>query len=71
MTMRLILFPTKSYFLFCLTKYILFLIKLKNASHFIDVCNLNDSGESFQLVYSIELQLKCENNGLQATFFLS
>ena len=48
-------------------------IKLKNASRFIDdECNLNDSGEFSEPFYVIspnEVQLKCEDHGLDFTFF--
>ena len=43
-----------------------------NAIRFIDdECNINDQGEfarSFSEIYPKELQLKCEHQGLQATF---
>ena len=46
--------------------------KFLNASRFIDdECNLNDYSEfskSFSEIYPPELQLKCEHEGLHATF---
>ena len=46
--------------------------KFVNACRFIDdECNINDHGEfsrSFQEIYPEELQLKCEHQGLHATF---
>ena len=46
--------------------------KFINACRFIDdECNLNDHGEfsrSYHEIYSSELQLKCEHQGLHATF---
>ena len=46
--------------------------KFVNACRFIDdECNLNDNGEfsrSYQDIYPSELQLKCEHQGIHATF---
>ena len=46
--------------------------KYRHATRFIDdECNLNDSGEfsqSFPLIYPPDLHLKCEHNGIHATF---
>ena len=47
-------------------------LKYRHATRFIDdECNLNDSGEfsrSFHLIYPSDLHLKCEHNGIHATF---
>ena len=47
-------------------------MKFRFATRFIDdECNLNDGGEfgrSFQLIYSSDLELKCEHQGTRATF---
>ena len=47
-------------------------MKFRNAVRFIDdECNLNDGGEfgrSFHLIYPADLELKCEHQGLHATF---
>jgi len=47
-------------------------MRFRHATRFIDdECNLNDAGEfgkSFHMIYPPDLHLKCEHNGVHATF---